>query len=76
MNALELAERLETDHPLDAPTDKAAAELRRLHAINAELVEALEKSTAAMQRCWNLSTDPERMSILNMSVTALQKAKP
>ena len=43
MNALELAELL--DNHLGWPTD-ASVELRRLHAINAELVEALEEVMA------------------------------
>jgi len=38
-----LANILETDeYPSDKALEKSAAELRRLHAINAELVEALE----------------------------------
>jgi len=45
MNALELADYMENDprwHDASTWEKEAAAELRRLHAINAELVEALE----------------------------------
>jgi len=47
MNALELADYMENDprwHDASTWEKEAAAELRRLHAINAELVEALQKS--------------------------------
>lgn len=44
MNALELADILENKIPSIECLEVVAAELRRLHAINAELVEALEKT--------------------------------
>ena len=41
--ALRLAEDLETLRMNTATNDQAAAELRRLHAVNQELVAALQK---------------------------------
>ena len=41
--ALWLADLLESDPNRKAQHDEAAAELRRLHAVNAELLEALKR---------------------------------
>ena len=49
--ALRLADRLETDKIGASLLDSAAAELRRLHALNAELLESL-KSTADLLQVW------------------------
>jgi uncharacterized protein with von Willebrand factor type A (vWA) domain len=40
--ALRLAEQLETEWPEDCDTHAIAAELRRLEAVNAQLLEALD----------------------------------
>ena len=40
--ALELANQLKERYGATVPTSQAAAELRRLHSLNAELVEALK----------------------------------
>lgn len=60
---------------------KAAAELRRLHAINAELVEALKKCQFALEpyddikpRDWK--TDRERLAVAHqVAIDALAKAE-
>lgn len=44
--ALRLAEACEHGYPLSEDAETAAAELRRLHALNAELVQALEAAQA------------------------------
>jgi hypothetical protein len=49
--ALRLADRLEAAHEYGYDPE-AAAELRRLHAVNAELTENLEKKSVAIQRIW------------------------
>ena len=59
----------------------AAAELRRLHAINAELVEALKKCQFALEpyddikpRDWK--TDRERLAVAHqVAIEALAKAE-
>lgn len=45
--AQRLAEQLETEWPEDCDTHAITAELRRLEAVNAQLLEALESLAAA-----------------------------
>lgn len=60
---------------------KAAAELRRLHALNAELLEALKKCQFALEpyddikpRDWK--TDRERLAVAHqVAIDALAKAE-
>ena len=47
--ALWLAELFEADPNSKAHHDQAAAELRRLHAVNAELLEALKDAAEAFE---------------------------
>lgn len=52
-NALRLADAITTHQPLsefERDCIKAAAELRRLHSLNAELLEALRATKATLQR--------------------------
>ena len=48
--ALRLAEQLETEWGDDCELEAAAAELRRLYALNAELLEALRKCSDQLTR--------------------------
>lgn len=52
--ALRLADALEVDkwHISGVTAQSAADELRRLHAVNQELTENLEKKSSAIQRIW------------------------
>jgi hypothetical protein len=50
--AIYLAEQIEAVYEAPLLPRKAAAELRRLHAENAELTENLEKKSVAIQRIW------------------------
>lgn len=59
-----LAKELEEDFNLSYPSAsmyEAAAELRRLHAINDELVEALKKS---LRGEWTISGDMELLNLI------------
>jgi thiamine biosynthesis lipoprotein ApbE len=50
--AMRLADALETRAITFRDKAEAAAELRRLHAVNQELTENLEKKSSAIQRIW------------------------
>ena len=50
--AMRLADALETRAITFRDKAEAAAELRRLHAVNPELTENLEKKSSAIQRIW------------------------
>ncbi len=50
--ALRLADELRAAPERSRTSFEAAAELRRLHAVNAELTENLEKKSVAIQRIW------------------------
>jgi len=47
-----LLEREAAHHGATDYKHKAAAEMRRLHALNVELTENLEKKSSAIQRIW------------------------
>ena len=72
MNALELAKDLEEfERCTESVANQAAAELRRLHAINAELVKALK---AIKNTDWvDNALDPQRPA--SIARQALEKAK-
>ena len=53
--ALRLADYLADRNRLDITCDEAAAELRRLHALNQELLEALK----AVQKCHRLPKETD-----------------
>ena len=47
--ALRLADQLDTEWPEDCEVHAAATELRRLHALNQELVKALKDAASCVQ---------------------------
>ena len=80
--ALRLAELFDgfrtSSHAIDGkPVHQlAAAELRRLHALNAELVDALnEMSSMWVSVCNPRGWEPEHMSQFTKARAALSKAK-
>ncbi len=60
--ALFLAALLEGDLRSKAHHDEAAVELRRLHALNQELTENLEKKSVAIQRIWKERDELRKMN--------------
>lgn len=77
MNALELAEKLDREWHNDAlnydTAQNAAAELRRLHAINAELLNALQILSDVASRCDSWQSFPDEP--LQVAYEAVEKAK-
>jgi len=70
--ALRLAEQL--DGACNGPLDfkhKAAAELRRLHEVNAELVEAAQAMLAV---CYDLERNDETLAAVKKTMKAVFKA--
>ena len=60
--ALFLAEVIEADPLSKAHHDAGAAELRRLHELNQELTENLEKKSVAIQRIWKERDELRKMN--------------
>lgn len=58
--ALRLAEQLETEWPEDCDTDAIAAELRRLHAENELLMNALWKACGDDEEVVNANIESQR----------------
>jgi hypothetical protein len=71
--ALRLADELESEWFADYDIQNAAAELRRLHEVNAELLEALKQLCAAQEKghvaYWAAAWDDAQAAIAKTEVT-------
>jgi len=72
-DALRLAELLDL-FGCGATDLKAAAELRRLHEVNAELVEAAKLALVAFRGHWNMDKTARDRAAHDLLVVALAKA--
>lgn len=77
LEALRLADRLEGRYALHPEVQEAAAELRRLHALNAELLEALE--LVLKHEKWHAAiadeVTPQARAAIKQADAAIAKAK-
>lgn len=70
--ALRLAELLENSLKATFNTDEAAAELRRLHEVNQELLGALKKAKWMLERDY---IDDQKMCVIEKCEAAIAKAQ-
>jgi hypothetical protein len=78
MNTLELANALELSdkHPeLINVNNRAAAELRRLHLVNADLLDTLKMAVSALERSDYIQMDGDSFDVVDVSRAAIAKAE-
>jgi peptide subunit release factor RF-3 len=73
--ALRLADALLETVPKINDWNEAAAELRRLHEVNAELVEAAKLSLIAFKGHWNMDKTHRDRTAMDATIAALAKAE-
>ena len=71
--SLRLADALEQDNRGYEPVTQAAAELRRLHEVNQELLEALNLAADALARSDYIQMDGDSFDVVDLARAAISK---
>jgi peptide subunit release factor RF-3 len=73
--ALRLADELDKTLDFQTRAWSAAKELRRLHEVNAELVEAAKLSLISFKGHWNMDKTHRDRTAMDATIAALAKAE-